>query len=709
MWFALLGLACLTPLAFHWPFFFGPKEELWLFRNDTLSYSYWWAYYFNKYLSIGIEPLWNPYVSLGYPAVAQISNTAYYPPAWILSWFFDLDPVAFLRLFSFYVVLHFSLGAGSAYLFLSDQRLSPLASFFGAMGWALSSAAQNATDGFEWLYGLAWFPLAVLFLLRMLKGQRRAAFYLGLVLGVLYSTNFLPVCYYVSVLLVGLALIYQWPRCLDLRFWGDFVGAQALAVLLAAPALLPLLQHVLLYSERVKKIYAYAMSGLNRSTVVDRFFSPMDYQIFQSAWFGFGLYLMVLVPIFFPAARPEKAGRWVLFLGGLILFGSGSYFLFADLFYLLLPGYAGQHWHHRTALYLGLPLALFAAKGLDFLSKRPDEEKDRHLFKVLFGFLALATALAMMTKPELIKRPELHGYFVVLILSVACWMWLEGRLSRLRPWVVVITVLELAFVFRLMNHQTAAPLAHYEDYQRGAAQIWAQEADRKDRYFQTPRAVSGVQHNLHNRAVVRGYVTPAMARTERFLLWSHSQTIWAGKPENRFLSEFIHPQNQDEPALVDLANGAPVFLVAQAQNLPLGGSDAVPLAQLQEMARSDLHQQVWLEGGATEGCALVGQLEVNHFDPNGLSLNAEVPPNCRNWLVWVDSWHPGWKAWVNGQRQEILRADFAFKGLALESGHHQIRFAFEPATHLWGVWLRRLGLLGSFLGLGWLAWAKRRA
>lgn len=702
LWLFLLGLAAVFPLAFHWQFYLGPKEELRLFVHDTLSYSYWWAYFFNKYLSVGIEPLWNPYVSLGYPAVAQVSNTAYYPPAWLMQWFFSLDPVAFLRVFSLYVVLHLSFGAVSAYLFLSDQQVSPPAAFLGAMGWALSSAAQNATDGFEWLYGLAWFPLAALFLLRALKRRFRNWFFLGLVLGLLYSTNFLPVCYYVSLLLGGLTLFYRWPDLKDAKLWAGLVGAHLLALALAAPALFPLLEQVAFFGERAGKIYAYAMSGLNRAYLIDRFFSPMDYGVFRSAWFGFGVYVMALIPVFFPQARPQRAGRWLWFLGALFLFGSGSYFLFADLFYLLLPGYGTQHWHHRTALYLGLPLALFAAKGLDFLLHRPQEEKDRHLFKLLFGFLALATALAMMTKPELIKRPELHGYFVVLILSASLWAWSEGRLKSVRWLVVLVSVLELAFVFRQMNERTAAPLAAYETYQRGAAQIWAGQADRVERYFEPPRPINGVEYNLINRPVVRGYVTPALARTEKFILWSHSESIWAGKPHNRFLSAFVHPQAQDVPALVDLAQGAPLFLVGQARQLVPGGGDRAQLAQLAQMADSDLHQTVWLEEEPAPGCAQVGQIEVRRFEPNRLEAQVQVPEGCRNWLVWVDSWYPGWSARVDGEPREVLRADFAFKALELGPGAHEVAFRFEPRSHEAGLWLRYLALAGSLAGLGWL-------
>lgn len=47
-------------------------------------------------------------------------------------------------------------------------------------------------------------------------------------------------------------------------------------------------------------------------------------------------------------------------------------------------------------------------------------------------------------------------------------------------------------------------------------------------------------------------------------------------------------------------------------------------------------------------------------------------------LTFLDSWYPGWKAYVDGKEAPILRADEQFKAVALSPGSHEVRFVFQP-------------------------------
>ena len=706
LFWGLWALAVLLPLFFHWSYVWGPKEELRLFNNDTLAYSYWWSYFYNKFASLGQEPLWNPYISLGYPALAQISNVSFYPPAWGLVWAFDPNPVWFLRIFNLYILFHFSLAAAGVMWLAKGQGISPLGGFAGAMVWTLSSAAANGTDGFEWLYGLAWAPWALHFLLVGLEKQTwRPWLFLGLVLGILYSTNFLPVCYYVSLLLTATLLVFHWGRWRPLRPWLGFGLAHLLAVLIAAPTLGSLLQLVVGFSERTHPTYAYAMSGLNPAYLLDRFFSPMDYQVFRSAWFGFGAYLLALIPLFVPAARPRWFKGWMLLGLVILVFGSGTYLLFTDFFYLFLPGYKTQHWHHRTALYLGLPLAILVGRGLDFLKSRPVSDSDRRLVAFLFGFLALACALAVIVKFEVVKRPELHGYFVVLAISTLLWLWSQGRVTQVRSLVVLLMVLELGYVFRRMESQTSDLLANYPNYQRGADQIWAEAADLEQRYFEGPREMNALGVPiLRSVASVRGYVTPALRRIDRFHLYGFAQSIYGGKNPGGFQGDFFQPSGQDLPGFVGLATGPRVLLLGNAEvfSSPEGQEGLeYEKALLGKMAASDLGQTLWLERGTPQNCPNLGSWALERFELTRLAVQVTVPPGCANWLLWVDAHYPGWQVSLDGAAATLERADYTFKAVQVPPGVHQVVFEFVPPWYRWGQWVRWATLGGLLVGLGW--------
>ena len=62
----------------------------------------------------------------------------------------------------------------------------------------------------------------------------------------------------------------------------------------------------------------------------------------------------------------------------------------------------------------------------------------------------------------------------------------------------------------------------------------------------------------------------------------------------------------------------------------------------------------------------------------------------------------GWKAYVDGQEMEILRADYILRALQLPGGNHKVEFVFDPPTvkvsnviSLIGSILLVLGIIGG--------------
>ena len=54
-------------------------------------------------------------------------------------------------------------------------------------------------------------------------------------------------------------------------------------------------------------------------------------------------------------------------------------------------------------------------------------------------------------------------------------------------------------------------------------------------------------------------------------------------------------------------------------------------------------------------------------------------------LVLMDSWHPNWRATVDGKPAYIGQVDMAFRGMALGAGSHEIDFTYEPRTLRFGI------------------------
>jgi hypothetical protein len=91
---------------------------------------------------------------------------------------------------------------------------------------------------------------------------------------------------------------------------------------------------------------------------------------------------------------------------------------------------------------------------------------------------------------------------------------------------------------------------------------------------------------------------------------------------------------------------------------------------------------------------------------NRLQLHVKTPENAL--FVLNDTYFPGWKAFVNGKRAKIYRADYTFRAIPLNAGTHQVEFIYDPMSFKLGAGMTLLGILGC-IGLGWIVRQNRKA
>ena len=74
------------------------------------------------------------------------------------------------------------------------------------------------------------------------------------------------------------------------------------------------------------------------------------------------------------------------------------------------------------------------------------------------------------------------------------------------------------------------------------------------------------------------------------------------------------------------------------------------------------------------------------------------PPG--RYLVLADTFYPGWQARIDGERAAILRANYAFRAVALDAGEHEVVFRYRPLSFIVGVACSGISLVGVFVVLG---------
>lgn len=101
-----------------------------------------------------------------------------------------------------------------------------------------------------------------------------------------------------------------------------------------------------------------------------------------------------------------------------------------------------------------------------------------------------------------------------------------------------------------------------------------------------------------------------------------------------------------------------------------------------------------------------GEIDLVDYTPNKLTYKASVTEEA--FAVFSEIYYPkGWKAYIDGEEVEILRANYILRALQVPPGEHSITFLFEPKVYFIGnkVMLVSSLILLLLIGLGlYLVW-----
>jgi hypothetical protein len=114
-----------------------------------------------------------------------------------------------------------------------------------------------------------------------------------------------------------------------------------------------------------------------------------------------------------------------------------------------------------------------------------------------------------------------------------------------------------------------------------------------------------------------------------------------------------------------------------------------------------------LEGGEAMALdASQDNVDVVRYGAN--SLEMEVEAGTEGYLFLSDPFYPGWQAEVDGEPVQLLRANYAFRAVAVPAGSHRVTMEFRS-----GSWYAGLGIssftVAVLMVLGvWALWGRRR-
>jgi len=147
-----------------------------------------------------------------------------------------------------------------------------------------------------------------------------------------------------------------------------------------------------------------------------------------------------------------------------------------------------------------------------------------------------------------------------------------------------------------------------------------------------------------------------------------------GAPGLTLLGEY--PSPFPEPVRVYGVEGAqPRSYVVSGARVADGGA---ALATLLDPTFDPAREVLLARGAPSPPGPSPGEVRLVEWAPDRLRLQATL--SAPGWVVLVDTFDPGWRAQVDGQRAEVLRANIAFRAVRVEPGQHEITYRYRPRS-----------------------------
>jgi hypothetical protein len=752
----------LATLGFFWRILFTPNTWKPAGGGDLVSFLFPTYRFAAASLKAGDLPLWNPHLYGGAPFLADMQSGLFYPLNLML---FLLAPSFPYKAMEWMSVLHVFLAGLFMYLCLRylepGRPLRVPAALLGAVAYMFSDLFIVHFGNLNLIAVAAWLPLVFLFFWRALRARSLGmALGAGVVLGISTLEGHLQITLFIGLALALVAVVEaltpqggeaemegRWRRAWMWPFLVLVITA-VVAIGLSAMVLLPAFEYTRL-SPRASLPYGDAaryslVPGLLGELLVPALFSSREPSLYWGVWdrvaAGYlGIFPLILAGLAVLMRRGRRVRFFLILAVVAFLLALGGESVVHGWVYRIVPGFGQIRAPARFILLLDFGLAALAALGLDRLLG-PLDHRARKAFRgawrALLWFGGAATVVggawaylviyqAQDRDPTLFWRVSVasSGVIFALLLLWAALAWLGARRSgRLRrpalAWLAVgLVFFDLASVGAYSDLGDTPPAAGYDhpqiveylqkepgffriDSRTDVGDAWQPDLALSAALYD----VGGVDNPLVVADVARYWEGTGGRSTRlydllgvRYVLGSKEVTLdW-----QKFSLAF-----DGDPGVNVYRNETSMsraFVIHQAV-----------LASDHQDAWDRVHQPgfdpaaaVVLEGGRSLDLEVSEQAQVRvlRYEPDRVVIEVNSP--AEGYLFLSDPFYPGWRAEVDGEPAEILRANYAFRAVAVPGGQTQVIMAFRPGTWFVGLGISALTAL-ALLVLAGAALLRRR-
>lgn len=680
-------------------------------------------------LKLGVFPLWDPFVMWGAPTQIFLNYAGTFNPLWLLTLALNSGGLSFYQSFLCSISLYFWIGQLGFYLLAKVILKDSRAAYLAFLLFLFSSTSMSMFAQFHppllYVPGV-WF---FYFLFSFLRNQSRWTLTGLIFAAALMLTSYLPFYFITVFAIVGIlmGLFYaakiQTTVVSIIRFICAHIG---LALVLCGVLVVAFLPGYYAYQSTVNQevVAPFRYGTGEKDAGVDfvdydkvaknGFASRMDFediyanldiiQYGDDCFFYISIFFYVAL-IFGATVRMDKVLA-VCLLTALLLFllimSAGTEFhrfVFEHIFYFKLI----RNMHFFLPFFMMVVVLLVAAQLRSLFASRSIILKKYPVAFIIFVILVHAGLVIFLTLQQYIVASS----FWALGLSFLFWALFvldkERKADSLLMVLLFLSIIVQPCEVMWRHNQRGKAAASYPD--KALIENSLRIASVKPVFVYTRPISAEVIGNDHT---AKARIT--MCDMSRFYengfptFWSYHLTRkesladLQNYTENKFYvydAVKVLENNSSWPSLSDyLKLKHSVALVSLTQDSP-------ELMNLMAKSGQGLSKPVSVIRESSEF------FRVTSFDVNSIKIQTHY--DQEKFLVYTDSYHKDWQAFINGQPVMIYRASVAFKGIRLPPGVNEVYLRYRPLKVMVVSMALVIVLLLTLLFLFWQVATKRVA
>ena len=686
-----------------------------IFTSDIMNEGFPYRYSLGEALKNGESPLWVSEIYGGFPLLARAEAGICYPINLIL--FYLLSPYTALNI----VILLTIFTAGiSTYFYLREIDISTIVALTGGIAFSFSGYLLSHLKHLSNVNSACWLPLGLFFLERAIAHKnRRSYIWFGFIFGIQQLSGHTQVTYYSGLLYIfyfgfrilnrykeqsskteyGKMIYNRWLRLLKDNRLYLFAGMLILGSLLGAVQLLPTYELVSLsqrsggvtfdyasnYAYDPKNllmfIYPYINGDISNATYTGNSIFWEDY-----GYVGVIIFIMAVYSIFRNWKKWFVKFFTVTFIVS-IIFVLGPATPVYKWIFDLIPGMNYFRFPTRFLMITDISIIVLAAIGITAITENLKKKSNKYVLRLEYFFLII-TVIDLLYF-QLMQNP---------IVDAEKWLRAPDSVEFIKKDTTQYRI------FCVGGNQ-----AHILTFQRAGGWAGNLQPFIDQREYIQPS--SNVLYGLHSP---NGYAN---------LTPNYIVDLWGDQNRAGILNQTAGIQGDNFiPTryfwrLMDMYNVK--YITSLWRIKTAAGVDSIGRFKDAYMYKNNnLMPRAYLIGKLVKASNQNSALKIlfsNDFNPESEAIVFDVPKdfisseiikgevkileykrnrvvmkvNTENtgFLVFSDSYYPGWVAEIDGVEVEIFRTNLTQRGVLIPAGSHKVEFKFRPVLVYYGFWM----------------------